>query len=846
VEVLVQNNRRVKARFALANTALANDAATLVEFGALRISHGFIPSEWEERRDKKSDEFLGFHITKYDMIEVSLVSVPSNTDAIITAFSREKLFHPTMKSWAKSLHDARIVSVKGFDVDAEGHVITDIIMQDPGTEPDVPVDTDKATDDTYKSIPYKDFGNADTDNEWDEGAERKEMDIEDLKKYTAVVVKKNDETKGGYKLLHHEANGKANFRANVAVIAILNGGRGGLKPEPSQSVRQAIWNHAAKHIRDMDKEPPELKRRAPTQKMRRWNRTLSKHFEVTSEFLEPSKLEYDWCARFIGCEVKDLFRTSFVIASARMGTWLTGLRHWLHDWTITDTRNITEQGNEAPPHYEVIQLNSKLNDDFLVHGIMFCRRGKERLCIRIAPSWKGIRIIVYTSHDEKALNRKMIYDVHQWSKENNFLKGEAFSLCGEFLPRGDTGWADVFLSDKNMKPIKRAVDKLNAKGSKAPNRGMIFMGPPGTGKTLSGRIMLNEANTTFIWVSARDFYYMGAFGGFMEAFSMARELAPSLLFVEDVDNWMNSHTVDLLKTEMDGITQHAGVTTILTTNYPELLPEALIDRPGRFHDVLKFDLPDKAIRSKMLTKWIAEVGEQARAQAVTETEGYSGAHLYELANLARMLVEDGDVAWDKALTEALSKIKEQRDLIDAAQLEGSNYKHADDIIQKSAIRDPLANNIPAADANQLLSEAGMYVDEARKCKDEDERTEFLLQADRLITEARKLLGKSGRALSKANEQRVTDALKDVEAIIATDNVPRAALALARQAKGALTTVLSSVSNEDNEEGKASTGIGDVLAYLARATRDDIGKAINVTQGRRTILEREAVADLLNL
>ena len=115
IEVTRQNSRRVDGRFAIADTALGSDAAQLVEFGALRLSHGFLPKEWTELRDKKTDHFLGWHITKYEILEVSLVSVPSNVDTIITAYSSEKLHHPAVKAWAKAYHDSRPIVVPGLD-----------------------------------------------------------------------------------------------------------------------------------------------------------------------------------------------------------------------------------------------------------------------------------------------------------------------------------------------------------------------------------------------------------------------------------------------------------------------------------------------------------------------------------------------------------------------------------------------------------------------------------------------------------------------------------------------------------------------------------------------------------
>lgn len=88
----------ITAHCCIADTELGKDAATLTELGALRISHGFQPEEWEPLDD--SEKGAGFLISKYEIMEVSLVSIPSNTDAVIDAFSRNKLHHPAVKQWA--------------------------------------------------------------------------------------------------------------------------------------------------------------------------------------------------------------------------------------------------------------------------------------------------------------------------------------------------------------------------------------------------------------------------------------------------------------------------------------------------------------------------------------------------------------------------------------------------------------------------------------------------------------------------------------------------------------------------------------------------------------------------
>lgn len=630
LKILKQNNKRLAEQSAIMDFPFGRDVAQMIEFQVLRrMSHGFLPTKYEERKPKKGeseDDAVGWHILEYEIMERSVVSVASNRGAIIEAWNLlgEKGFHDDrMKGWCKSVYEARPAMVQGVSLSSNAELAKAQL---------------EAACVLAKAPAVRQF--------------RVEVDGWDRKVPSGTTGPTDPAEPKKRKL----------SQCRLCAHEMIPGPLGGdvcdtCDPEGIKQERQ-------EYIRQLDEQYEKTLRHT----------RLQKDFNVPGEFLEPSKLEYDWAARFIGCEVKDIFRLSFRVSQARMGTWLTGLRHRLADYELVDVRNISESGQEMPPLYEVVQLNSRLSDDFLVEGLAFYRSRSTKLCIRFAPTFNGLRLIVYADWQQKDEARKIVADVWVWARENNFLKGEAFSLCGDFLNRDGEKWGDVFLDQKNIGAIQKAVAALNKKGAHARNRGMIFMGPPGTGKTLSGRVMLREAQATFIWISARDFYETGAFGGFMHGFELARELAPSVLFVEDVDNWMNEWTTDLLRTEMDGIAQSSGVLTVLTTNYPERLPEALIDRPGRFHDVLRFALPDEKVREVMLRTWLPEADAKDRGRVVKNTADYSGAHLRELAHLAVTLHEDDGVPWSRALSEALAKVIEQRQVINDAQLEGSNYR----------------------------------------------------------------------------------------------------------------------------------------------------------------------------
>lgn len=396
--------------------------------------------------------------------------------------------------------------------------------------------------------------------------------------------------------------------------------------------------------------------------------------DVSNRRLPPSQIIFNWVSRYFECQIKDVFQNDTSVPAARMGSFLVGLEMVIGKDQKEDCRNIRSNGSESPPVFDVVQLNSKSKRDFLIEGTSFYRGAQCKYVIKVQPTYIGIGLTVYTHEKHRQFNQELIEKACAWAKANNFLKGEAFSLGGDFLERTEEGWDDVFLEDRNKVALKRIIAQINQKGPSFANRGVIMTGPPGTGKTLSGRIIRNTAAATFIWVSSRDFHKAGSFGGIAFSFELAKELAPAVLFIEDVDNWLDNYTVDLVKTEMDGIARSKGVLTFLTTNYPERLPQALIDRPGRFHDVLQFALPDEKARKEMVRKWMKDLPDVAVLDAVSRTDGYSGAHVYELAHFAKSLQEQDGLTPSEALQHALKKIDEQRDLIDQIQLNGSNYE----------------------------------------------------------------------------------------------------------------------------------------------------------------------------
>lgn len=392
---------------------------------------------------------------------------------------------------------------------------------------------------------------------------------------------------------------------------------------------------------------------------------IVKEFDVERQHLEASKLEYDWISRFCSCEVKQLVNLGTFAARIRMGSFLTGLKNALVKTVQVDARRLTSGGHETPLEYETIQLNSKTSDNFLVDGISF-RKTDSGICfaVKFDRQWMGEGVEIFCAQKDISAVENILGDAWTWCEQNNFLKGEAFSLGGEFLPKTSETWGDVFLEHVNETEVKRTVDLLNSKGKNCPNRGQVFAGPPGTGKTLSCRLMRNYADATFIWIGGKDAYRFGGINAVTQAFELAKELSPAIVVMEDIDASLDSRfAIDVLKSEMDGVGRSSGIVTVLTTNHPKSFPEALLDRPGRFHDVLKFDLPSGEIRNQMLQKWLPGLTEESLKKCVADTQGYSGAHVYELCQYAKNLRDEDDGNVNDSVLKALKKIHDQRELI---------------------------------------------------------------------------------------------------------------------------------------------------------------------------------------
>lgn len=192
-------------------------------------------------------------------------------------------------------------------------------------------------------------------------------------------------------------------------------------------------------------------------------------------------------------------------------------------------------------------------------------------------------------------------------------------------------------------------------GARMPG-GVLLAGPPGTGKTLLARAVAGEAGVPFFSASASEFIEMIVGGGasrVRELFAEAREAAPAILFIDEIDAigrargggaGLGGHdereqTLNQILGEMDGFTGSEGVVVIAATNRPDVLDPALT-RPGRFDRVVQVSPPDRGGREAILrihTREIPLADDVDLGRIAGATPGMTGAELAKLANEAALL-----------------------------------------------------------------------------------------------------------------------------------------------------------------------------------------------------------------
>ena len=230
-----------------------------------------------------------------------------------------------------------------------------------------------------------------------------------------------------------------------------------------------------------------------------------------------------------------------------------------------------------------------------------------------------------------------------------------------------------------------------------PPKGVLLYGPPGTGKTLIAKAVASESGAHFISIAGPEViskYYGESEQRLREVFEEARENAPSIIFIDELDSIaprreevtgeVERRVVAQLLTMMDGLEERGQVVVIGATNRVDAI-DAALRRPGRFDREIEIGVPGEPDRIDILKihcrgmPLSEDVSLDVLAQ---QTHGFVGADLAALAREAairalRRYLPDLDLDAEEI----------PQDILDTLKVYSSDFRSAQRDVGPSAMRE---------------------------------------------------------------------------------------------------------------------------------------------------------------
>lgn len=254
-------------------------------------------------------------------------------------------------------------------------------------------------------------------------------------------------------------------------------------------------------------------------------------------------------------------------------------------------------------------------------------------------------------------------------------------------------WSEIGGLDHQVEEIKEVVElplkkpELFKKVGITPPKGVLLHGPPGTGKTILAKAVAKSTNSTFIQVVGSELVQKFIGEGakqVKEIFDLAREKAPSIVFIDEIDS-LAARRVDMgtsgerevqrtfmqLLAEIDGFKNLDNVKIIAATNRLDILDEA-VTRPGRLDRLIEVPPPElEGVRQvfKIHTKSMKLSKRVKEDRIVNNLVGFSGAEIKAVCTEAGYFAirDNRATIQEKDLMSGIAKVR--RDEL----LEGQEY-----------------------------------------------------------------------------------------------------------------------------------------------------------------------------
>lgn len=184
-----------------------------------------------------------------------------------------------------------------------------------------------------------------------------------------------------------------------------------------------------------------------------------------------------------------------------------------------------------------------------------------------------------------------------------------------------------------------------------PHSGILMYGSPGCGKTLIAKALASESSANFYIINGPEIvnkYYGETEARLRDIFKGAKETAPSIIFIDEIDaiapkreeafGDVEKRVVAQLLSLMDGMSDRGNVIVLGATNRPESIDPAL-RRPGRFDREIEIGVPNAQGRFEILgihTRGMPLAQDIDLQELALELNGYTGADIKALCREAAM------------------------------------------------------------------------------------------------------------------------------------------------------------------------------------------------------------------
>jgi len=376
------------------------------------------------------------------------------------------------------------------------------------------------------------------------------------------------------------------------------------------------------------------------------------HLRKFSEFLVSAlnmlpNMHDIWFKKWFKVEMEDRKSISMTVPLYKRDETCYLVNQWLEKFTKLGKATLFDDQELELPDYKQVEIDRHTYKTVLSHSYVFFTYDNKPFIAWLNYECRSADFTIHFRKEDEGQAVKILDDIRRYLRTFSFYKNKRVKLVNgyffQFLEYPKLGWKDIILTDDIKDEIMLNIvfplanEKLCKKYKVPWRRGVLLGGEPGTGKTKLAKIMCNLlTGCTIIWVTAES---ITESNHVKMLFDAARELAPTLIVMEDLDFFGRDRSIERspivgeLLNQLDGHAPNDGIFVMASSNRPGLLDKALANRPGRFDIKLEVKIPNPECRIRMIKlfsknkKFAPGV---ALGNLIGQTDGLTGAHIQEI------------------------------------------------------------------------------------------------------------------------------------------------------------------------------------------------------------------------